>query len=155
MQSIIAWAHFLSLVFLEALSVTEVALSDGGGGRGFSPWGRKTWCLKWCSSSCCKCDEGGLRWHGWRDEELISPKKETHKQWQQTKGAHLYLHLWKQDMFPRSFTRTLIPAGRQNVTQPQRPGSPLTQMNTPVRVFDCWNMLARKDKLPLSAFCLI
>lgn len=41
----------------------------------FVPWGRKTWCLKWCSSSCCKCDEEGLRWHGWRDEGLISPKK--------------------------------------------------------------------------------
>lgn len=41
MQSIIAWAHFLSLVFLEALFVTKVALSDGGGGRGFCTLGEK------------------------------------------------------------------------------------------------------------------
>lgn len=46
MQSIGAWARFLSLVFLDALSMTKVALSDGRVVMDFVPWGRNTWCLE-------------------------------------------------------------------------------------------------------------
>lgn len=110
MQSISVWVHFLSLAFLEALSVTNVALLYRMGSCCLYSWGRSTWFLKWCHSDCCQHDEGGqggnvegmwgsspqISGSSWERKLLSSDKKPTGL-W---KMPSSYPYLWKQGPFP-------------------------------------------------------
>lgn len=163
MQSISAQVHFLSLAFLEAFSVTNVALLYRVGSCSLYPRGRSTWFLKLCCSGFCQHDEGGPRWWDWKDvgpislaiwqqgkkKELISSDNKPTGLW---KMSNLYPSLAKQGPFPGSWYQQEAKTG---ISLKGKIWLPLIPAGLFLWASGCWRKLERKKKkLLLFATCL-
>lgn len=110
MQSISAWVHFLSLAFLEALSVTNVTLLYWVGSCSLYPWqhlvseavSQQLLPAGWRGAEVARLKECGLISPGvWQEGEKKQLIGNDSKLTSLGKMSSLYLSFWKQDPFPR------------------------------------------------------